>query len=129
MLVSAQRPSGLGPTYRGTRLMTALKVFETFLEAQTPVAEGEAVPTKPFVYISAADAFRPVVPSRYIESKREAEFGILRKSADRPELGIRPLFMRPGKSFSPCFVWMLVFRSRSGEVSAGYHNPDQLIGR
>jgi len=101
MLVSARKPSGPGWTDCGSELMTALKVFETFMEAQTPVAEGEAVPTKPFVYISAADAFRPVVPSRYIESKREAEFGILRKSADRPELGIRPLFMRPGKSFPP----------------------------
>jgi hypothetical protein len=69
------------------------------MAAQTPCpvsANTETGSTKPFVYISAADAFRPVVPPRYIESKREAEFGILRKTADAPELGVRPLLMRPG---------------------------------
>jgi len=76
------------------------------MAAQTPspALTEEGAATKPFVYISAADAFRPVVPNRYIESKREAEFAILRKTADQPELGIRPLFMRPGKPvFLPSF--------------------------
>lgn len=31
---------------------------------------------RPFVYLSAEDIFRPVIPARYIETKREAEQGI-----------------------------------------------------
>ena len=31
---------------------------------------------RPFVYVSAEDIFRPVIPARYIETKREAERAI-----------------------------------------------------
>lgn len=31
---------------------------------------------RPFVYVSAEDILRPVIPARYIETKREAERGI-----------------------------------------------------
>jgi len=85
--------------------MPALTVLDTFIStpstAQSTASEitsDAPGPSRPFVYISAADAFRPIVPSRYIESKREAEFEILRRTEDKPDAGIRPLFMRPGES-------------------------------
>lgn len=63
----------------------------------SPSPPGEASQSRrPFVYISAADAFRPVISSRYLESKREAEIQIMRRCSESPESGIRPLFIRPG---------------------------------
>lgn len=62
-----------------------------------PSAPNEAIKEKTFVYISAADAFRPLVPRRYIESKREAELEIARRCSETD--GVRPIFIRPGKSF------------------------------
>ncbi|GAB1517751.1 hypothetical protein RhiTH_000801 [Rhizoctonia solani] len=56
--------------FRCDDMHKALRVLETF--ASGP---GSTVP-RPFVYISAEDIFRPLVPARYIESKRAAEAGI-----------------------------------------------------
>jgi hypothetical protein len=57
--------------------------------------------SRSFVYISAADCFRPLIPSRYIETKRQAEFGIMRKVDEKPESRIIPAFIRPGTSPVP----------------------------
>jgi hypothetical protein len=57
--------------------------------------------SRSFVYISAADCFRPLIPSRYIETKRQAEFGIMRKVDEKPESRIIPAFIRPGTSPLP----------------------------
>lgn len=46
-----------------------------------------------FVYVSAEDIFRPWIPGRYIESKREAELGIERMVAN--ELAYRGVYIRP----------------------------------
>jgi len=76
----------------------ALTVLDTMLHTK-PIAQpiaNEAGPSRPFVYISAADAFRPLVPSRYIETKREAEFEIGRRCETDPDGNVRPVFMRPG---------------------------------
>lgn len=51
-----------------------------------------------FVYISAADCFRPLIPAKYIETKRQAEFGIRRRVEEHPESRITPSFIRPGTS-------------------------------
>lgn len=76
----------------------ALEVLNTMLStAPHPSAPNEAVKEKTFVYISAADAFRPLVPKKYIESKREAELEIAKRCSDTS--GVRPIFIRPGKSF------------------------------
>lgn len=73
----------------------ALTVLETMMNTPFP-SSASAGSTRPFIYISAADAFRPLVPSRYIETKRQAEIGIERRCSEHPEAGIRPVFMRPG---------------------------------
>jgi hypothetical protein len=48
---------------------------------------------RPFVYISAEDVFRPVIPARYIETKWEAERDIeamMAKTTDYRGVYIRP---------------------------------------
>ena len=39
-------------------------------------AEVDPSKARPFVYVSAEDIFRPVIPARYIVTKREAERAI-----------------------------------------------------
>ncbi|WVQ80463.1 hypothetical protein IAT38_002568 [Cryptococcus sp. DSM 104549] len=103
--------------YEGMNRDSALTVLDTLISAtpSSPTSASSAsspsnqahsdptspTPTRPFVYISAADAFRPVVPRRYIETKREAELEIVRRCAEHPEAGVRPIFMRPGLMYHP----------------------------
>jgi len=56
--------------------------------------------SRSFVYISAADCFRPLIPAKYIETKRQAEFGIRHKVDEHPDSHIVPAFIRPGKSLT-----------------------------
>lgn len=75
----------------------AVAAFRSFA-ASTPSAIGKP---SPFVFISAEDIFRPLVPSRYIETKREAEQIILDELAaagPTPTRPIRPIFVRPSAS-------------------------------
>lgn len=69
----------------------ALQVLDTMMS--TP---STSTSPRSFVYISAADCFRPLIPSKYIETKRQAEFGITRKVLENPEKHIVPAFIRPG---------------------------------
>ncbi|WRT63558.1 uncharacterized protein IL334_000463 [Kwoniella shivajii] len=107
--------------YEGMNKDSALKVLDTFLSTSTSTPTPNPKPTistnpfsfnrKPssdtmnqsrqFVYISAADAFRPVVPSRYIETKREAELEIARKCQEDGGAKVKPIFMRPGLMYHP----------------------------
>jgi len=48
---------------------------------------------RPFVYISAEDMLRPVIPARYIETKREAERRIEEMMIDKPDY--RAVYIRP----------------------------------
>jgi hypothetical protein len=72
----------------------ALTVLQTYLcETKDQSAD------KTFVYISAEDIFRPVIPARYITTKREAE----KEIADLCEASghnVRPVFIRPSKYLS-----------------------------
>ncbi|WVR03372.1 hypothetical protein IAU60_000363 [Kwoniella sp. DSM 27419] len=96
--------------YEGMNRDSALKVLDTFLSTRinsTPSgpsmsAGGPSTPSS-FVYISAADAFRPLVPSRYIETKREAELEIARRCQEAGQSGneVKPVFMRPGLMYHP----------------------------
>ena len=52
---------------------SALRVCEAFMASPAGVDPSKA---RPFVYVSAEDIFRPVIPARYIETKREAERAI-----------------------------------------------------
>ncbi|KAH9946090.1 NAD(P)-binding protein [Epithele typhae] len=75
---------------------TALRVCEQFLRS-TPTV-GTAGP-RAFVYISAEDCNRPLVPSGYIEAKREAELGIERMMLDHPSF--RGVYIRPSLIYHP----------------------------
>ncbi|KAF7440728.1 hypothetical protein PC9H_001076 [Pleurotus ostreatus] len=68
---SSQSAQGTG-TYEVLNRDTALRVCEAFV-ANAARVEG---PPRPFIYISAEDIFRPIIPAKYIETKREAEQGL-----------------------------------------------------
>ncbi|KAF8964052.1 hypothetical protein BDZ97DRAFT_1904608 [Flammula alnicola] len=73
---------------------SALRVCEAFLSS--PAGEDpswNANKPRPFVYISAEDIFRPVIPARYIETKREAERGIEQMMVGKSDY--RGVYMRP----------------------------------
>lgn len=91
---------GATPFYWGSERADgtlALRVLHTMVD--TP-SSAPTTSTRPFVYISAADAFRPLVPARYIETKRQAELEIARRCCENPDVGVRPVFIRPGEWLS-----------------------------
>lgn len=51
-------------------------------------------PSRAFVYVSAANSILPVVPERYVTSKREAETAIELKCLGT---SVHPVIMRPGE--------------------------------
>ncbi|WVN87369.1 uncharacterized protein L203_102547 [Cryptococcus depauperatus CBS 7841] len=86
--------------YEGMNRDSALTVLNTLISTPSPTAPTDGrTNEKTFVYISAADAFRPLVPRRYIESKREAELEIARRCSETQS--VRPLFIRPGLMYHP----------------------------
>ncbi|WWC57867.1 uncharacterized protein I303_100402 [Kwoniella dejecticola CBS 10117] len=98
--------------YEGMNRDSALKVLDTFLSTSTPSfstssSTSSSSPTRQFVYISAADAFRPLIPSRYIETKREAELEIARRcnvyneESGNSDDGVKPMIIRPGLMYHP----------------------------
>ncbi|KAJ6596954.1 mitochondrial protein [Mycena vulgaris] len=94
-LVGGRNPlqSPAGPTYEAMNRDSALRVCEAFL-ASTPPADAPGS-ARPFVFLSAADIFRPWVPARYIETKRAAERGLDALLAAAPER-FRGVYLRPG---------------------------------
>ncbi|KAK4698597.1 hypothetical protein P7C70_g7678, partial [Phenoliferia sp. Uapishka_3] len=98
-------PVEQGPTYEHMNRDAALAAFRTYaasIPSSTP--GGTSSSPSPFVFISAEDIFRPVVPSRYIETKREAEQIILDELAlagPAPTRPIRPIFVRPSLIYHP----------------------------
>lgn len=73
------------------RYLSALQVCESFVSSEGPTPETNN--RKTFVYISAEDTFRPIVPAGYILSKRQAEQGIdviMRKHPFYRGIYIRP---------------------------------------
>lgn len=79
---------------------------EAFLSSSAEADSSRTVSARrPFIYISAEDIFRPVISSKYIETKREAERGIEQMIRGRP--GYRGVYMRPSTSplcFSHCRI-------------------------
>ena len=67
----------------------ALTVLQTYL-CETKDLSAD----KTFVYISAEDIFRPVIPARYITTKREAEKEIA-SLCEASGHNVRPVFIRP----------------------------------
>ncbi|KAF4576786.1 hypothetical protein EYR36_004766 [Pleurotus pulmonarius] len=85
-----KRPQGAQGTgrYEALNRDSALRVCEAFV-ANAPRASG---PPRPFVYISAEDIFRPIIPAKYIETKREAERGL---ELLLPRESYRGVYVRP----------------------------------
>ncbi|EAU88493.2 mitochondrial protein [Coprinopsis cinerea okayama7 len=71
---------------------SALRVCESFLESSKTASNVPNQP-RPFVYVSAEDIFRPIVPARYIETKREAEQRIEEMMRENPDY--RGVYIRP----------------------------------
>ncbi|GAA5951752.1 hypothetical protein JCM3765_003107 [Sporobolomyces pararoseus] len=90
-------------TYERMNRDSAIEAFRAFRQSRTvPSCTSDSTAPSPFVFISAEDIFRPFVPSRYIQSKREAERVITEESLqDAGERGIRPVFIRPSLIYHP----------------------------
>jgi hypothetical protein len=84
------KPSSSKLTYEKMNRDAALSVARTFSSTRTL---GDL---SPFVFISAEDIFRPIISSKYIETKRQAEEGISEISDESDN--IRPIFLRPGEN-------------------------------
>ncbi|KAJ7709846.1 mitochondrial protein [Mycena rosella] len=82
-----------GPTYEAMNRDSALRVCEAFT-ASAPPADAPAS-ARPFVFLSAADVFRPWIPARYVETKRAAERG-LAALLDADPARFRGVYLRPG---------------------------------
>ncbi|GAA6036955.1 hypothetical protein JCM8097_005477 [Rhodosporidiobolus ruineniae] len=87
---------------------SAVALFRSFLSTRSscpvtsPASPLSPAPRSPFVYISAEDIFRPFVPERYIQTKREAEEEIARLAAtEEGGASTRPVFVRPSLMYHP----------------------------
>ncbi|KAF9520654.1 hypothetical protein BS47DRAFT_1335843 [Hydnum rufescens UP504] len=84
---------------------SALLVLEAYRAALSSEAASSLSPPIPrtFVYISAEDIFRPLVPRGYIDTKRAAERDIASVcTSDTPPF-VRGLSIRPGLMYHPYF--------------------------
>ncbi|TIA86783.1 hypothetical protein E3P99_03557 [Wallemia hederae] len=79
-----------GGLYERVNRDAAIRVSEVFQRTRVSNTDDN-----PFVYISASDIFRPLIPSRYISSKRAAEEHLLGLE------GIRAINLRPGLMYHP----------------------------
>ena len=68
---------------------------EAFVNSHGANAAVESEQPRPFIYISAEDIFRPVIPSAYIDTKREAEEKIERMIEGKTNY--RGVYMRPSE--------------------------------
>lgn len=74
----------------------AVRVATAFV---TSAADHASTQPRPFIYISAEDIFRPIIPAAYIETKREAEEQIERLMGTRTDY--RGVYMRPSLVYHP----------------------------
>jgi len=75
-----------------------VQVAEVFVNSADNTGSGQP---RPFIYISAEDIFRPIVPTAYIDTKREAEEQIDRIIEGKTNY--RGVYMRPSKRCPPSF--------------------------
>lgn len=116
---------------------SALRVCEAFV-ASKPVNYSrndnpETCKDRPFVYLSAEDISRPIIPSRYIETKHEAEQRITRLLRDHP--GYRGVFIRPSVVYhahqrplvSPLAALIDLSASLHTKVPKGVPTPSSVL--
>ncbi|KAI0636938.1 NAD-P-binding protein [Trametes polyzona] len=85
-------------TYATINRDTALTVCEAFINSKPEI---EVNGPRAFIYLSAEDCGRPVIPAGYIETKREAEAGIERMTSANPNY--RGVYIRPSLIYHPHF--------------------------
>jgi len=92
-------------SYENVNRDSALKTYETFSASSQD--KNLVRSSSPFIYLSAEDIFRPLIPLRYISSKRQAE-KLIEKSCWENDFNgddqirrIRPVFIRPGLMYHP----------------------------
>ncbi|OSC97136.1 NAD-P-binding protein [Trametes coccinea BRFM310] len=109
---------------------SALTVCKAFIDSQPTVK----VPgPRAFVYISAEDCNRPLVPAGYIETKREAEAGI--ESMVQANPNYRGVYIRPSLIYHPHYrpiispVAALLDLSATihSKAPAGFPTPSALL--
>ncbi|KAI0807557.1 NAD(P)-binding protein [Fomes fomentarius] len=109
---------------------TALRVCEAFLDTKPTI---ETNGPRAFVYISAEDCTRPLVPTGYIKTKREAE--ILLEKMIQERGGHRGVYIRPSLIYHPHFrpivspVAALLDLSATmhAKAPAGFPTPSGLL--
>ncbi|KAI5960737.1 uncharacterized protein KGF55_004307 [Candida pseudojiufengensis] len=82
-------------SYEAVQRDSALSIAEEYIQARKdtiPRSNAEDEPIGNYVYISA-DKAPPIIPERYIKTKREAEFELSKK------LYLRSILMRPGAMY------------------------------
>ncbi|TYJ52369.1 hypothetical protein B9479_007025 [Cryptococcus floricola] len=111
--------------YEGVNRDSALTVLNTMISTPPHPSPANEIPSeRPFVYISAADAFRPAVPKRYIETKRQAELEIARRCSETE--GIKPVFIRPGLMYHPHTRPLTTLPAFLIDLSAKFHAFSRL---
>ncbi|TBU65793.1 NAD(P)-binding protein [Dichomitus squalens] len=96
---------------------TAVRVCETFLQSE-PVVKTDG--PRAFIYISAEDCNRPIVPSGYIETKREAE--VLIEKMVQENARYRAVYIRPTLIYHPHFRPMISPAAALLDLSATIHS-------
>lgn len=92
--------------------LSAVRVCEAFV-ASKPVSGLTRV--RPFIYVSAEDVNRPIVPVRYLETKREAEKRIEEIVRDHSQY--KGVYIRPSKYISA----IIQFIERRAILGLIYH--------
>ncbi|KAK1228427.1 hypothetical protein PQX77_008565 [Marasmius sp. AFHP31] len=96
---------------------SALRVCEAFVQS----GKGKAYPKpRPFVFISAEDFSRPIIPSRYIETKREAEQGIDTLVSTKPDQ-YRGVYIRPSLVYHAHYRPLTTPAAALFDLSAALH--------
>ncbi|KAF8831243.1 hypothetical protein HHX47_DHR1000526 [Lentinula edodes] len=119
-------------SYEDINRDSALRVCEAFLSS----GQGKQSPKpRPFVYISAEDVFRPIIPARYIETKREAEMGIEAMLSTSPPGQYRGVYIRPSLVYhahyrpltTPAAAIFDLSASLHRKIPQGIPKPSQLL--
>ncbi|PWN41798.1 NAD(P)-binding protein [Ceraceosorus guamensis] len=97
----------------------AVTVANTFASTRR---KGTNESPAPFIFISAADHFRPIIPEGYIRSKREAEAAIAQLA------GLRSIFMRPGLMYHPANRPLSTLPAALLDLSAAVHGKAHTLG-
>ncbi|KAG9318688.1 hypothetical protein JVU11DRAFT_783 [Chiua virens] len=119
-----------GRTYEVMNRDAALRVCEAFKSSKPG---PEVTHVRPFIYISAEDIFRPLIPARYIETKREAEQRIKKLLRDNPNH--REVFIRPSLVYhahhrpltSPLAALIDLSATIHASVPEGLPTPSSLL--